>query len=769
MSNVNSDQILLSFSLNDCKKGASYLIEFYLENSEKQEHFKTELIKKATESIKFSTTFLCNYNFSKIQLCKLVVTRWKSRQNMASFKVKENHKLTLSTLVSSKNSIFQTNICEKLPNSEIIIIEVKNPNYTDNNLTFTLFDYLKAGITLEGYIGIDFTSGIEHITDTESNQYLQAIAGIREIVFDFIRDFEVYGYGAKIIDSNDNNNNDYFNLSLQENNVLRGYTNIENAYIECLNKIKFSDNNSLSPLINNIRKVIYNKYKADTYSILFLLINSPPKNDDFQNTIDALIENSFLPLSIVVIGIGNSEFEDIKRLFSNKNKISSKGMEKSRNNIHFISMKDCNFNNDILKNRCLKDIPKQMVQYYSLNKTTPKNIKEQNFDNIKESFKVFENNNSLCEFEDCAPPSLMDIQQSENKDINIGINDNNNNINNNNIINIENNNNSINEKNNNLYEKPGNINNNNNLYKNLNNNDNDYKKSGQDINHSNIYINATPGKDEDMKINNNYIQNPYQKEKKYINDNKINNINNNQIIMNNKDDKRIANETPKGEKMMVNETTKGPNKENNPKNRIDNPYAKNKNDEEEIKEEVPKNNDNVKNNNEEKKYFNQTPGNEEKKYFNQIHGNVEKEKEFVQKKNEEKKYVNQTPGNEEKEEKKFVNQTPGQNINNNNKIVNPYKSQEEKKFYNQTPNPEEKNKFDNYKKYVNNPFGNKNKINQKNVGKINNPFKKENQKNDIPKDNYNKSDSINFDQLKNNKSNLGESNAPHANDYSVDI
>ena len=393
MSVVYTDQILLSFALNGCKKGASYLIEFYLENSEKEDHFKTELIKKAEGSIKFSTTFLCNYYFSKIQFCKLIVTRWKSRQNMASFKVGENYKLTLSTLVSSKNEIFKTNICEKLPNSEIIIIEVKNPNYTDNNVKFTLFDYLKVGITLEGYIGIDFTQGIEHIPDTESNQYLQAISGIRQTLFDFFRDFEVYGYGAKLIESNDNNNNDYFNLSLKENPVLTGYTNIENAYKECLNKIKFCDNNTLSPLINNIRKVIYTKYKPDTYSILFLLINSPPKNEDFQNTIDSLIENSFLPLSIVVIGIGNSEFEDIKQLLSNKNKISSKGIEKLRNNIHFISMKDCNFNNDILKNRCLKDIPKQMVQYYSLNKTTPNDIKEQNLDNIKSSFKVLDTNN----------------------------------------------------------------------------------------------------------------------------------------------------------------------------------------------------------------------------------------------------------------------------------------------------------------------------------------------------------------------------------------
>ena len=37
----------------------------------------------------------------------------------------------------------------------------------------------------------------------ESNQYMQAIAGIREILFDFVRDFQVYGYGANLNNPNE--------------------------------------------------------------------------------------------------------------------------------------------------------------------------------------------------------------------------------------------------------------------------------------------------------------------------------------------------------------------------------------------------------------------------------------------------------------------------------------------------------------------------------------------------------------------------------------
>ena len=57
---------------------------------------------------------------------------------------------------------------------------------------------------------------------------------------------------------------------------------------------------------------IISKYKADAYSIIFLLINSPPKSEDYQKSIDYLIENTYLPLSVIVIGIGNKELEEVK-------------------------------------------------------------------------------------------------------------------------------------------------------------------------------------------------------------------------------------------------------------------------------------------------------------------------------------------------------------------------------------------------------------------------------------------------------------------------
>ena len=740
MSNQNFEQIQLSFSLNGCKKDSSYEIEFSLENSDK---FKTELIKCKTDkgNIDFSKVFLCDYYFSKIQLFKVSVKRWRNRQHFVNFKIKDNAKLSISTLVSSKNAIFKCEVNDKVQESEIIIIKVENPNYSKNrvNKKFALFDYLKSGISFESYIGIDFTKGIEHIEDMESNQYMQAIAGIREILFEFVRDFQVYGYGANLNNPNEYSNTEFFNLALKEEGILTGYTNIEKAYKDILYKITFSKNSSLSPLINKIKMSIISKYKADTYSIIFLLINSPPKTEDYQKCIDYLIENTYLPLSLIVIGIGNNELEEVKKLFNPKLQFSSKGCEKSRNNIHFISMKDCNYNSDILKNKCLKDLPMQIVEYYKINKTTPDNIRENNLDNIKQSFKFIDNKNSLYENEpdDSAPPIYIDASVppsyiGENSYINNPRNNNISNINNkndNNISNVRNKNdsnninlkkNDENDNNNVLYEKP---------HLNINMDDKN------NINQSNNYINGPFGKGKEKNDNIMYRQNPYvqEREKKYAetpdgnqnhknneymsnpyiqvkkdtiinnninsNDNYFNNnnyINNN--INNNSNDK-IYNETPKGQ-----EDNQICQKQNN---FIDNPYInKKKNNDEEDKKIINNNYNkinNINNNIEDQKYINQTPSNK-----------IDYQKKNLYINSKEEKYYNETPKPEEVKK-------------DNSNRLNPYKQVEEKKLYNQTPNPDESQKLEYNKKYINNPFV-KNNNNEKNVS---DPFVKNNNENYI--------------------------------------
>ena len=414
----NSEQIELTFSLNGCKKNAKYLIDFICGDTT----FKTEEIKASSDnsSIEFSKKFLIDYHFSRIQFFRADINRWKGKQNFLKLKQKEDFKLTLSRIVNSKNSTLKFKPNDKIPNCEEINIKAENPNYQEKKKLnkFTFFDYINAGITLESYIGIDFSKGEGHQPDTESNQYLLTIAGLRETIYDFVRDFEVYGFGAKI--KNKEQNSDFFYLSQNEDTLLKGYTNIEKAYLEILDKLDYCPSASLSHLLYHIKDKIYKKYTPDVYSIIFLLMTNPTEKEDFQKCMDLFIENTYLPLSVVIIGIGDKDFTEIKNMSKLKSE-SSKGVEKRRNNVYFLSRKNFNFNDDMLKNRCLKEIPQQLVEYYSINATTPDHIRENNTDKLKQSYTVVENINSIID-NGSAPPSFLDLKINSESENNYSIN-----------------------------------------------------------------------------------------------------------------------------------------------------------------------------------------------------------------------------------------------------------------------------------------------------------------------------------------------------------
>ena len=403
------DKIKLTFAIENCLEDYAYALEFKIYHSPDDiELFKTEEVKNKRKNgtINFSKYIIYEYDFSKVKKFELHLKRW-GISKFVNISVKEKYHLCISTIIASKNSVFKTKVKENVDNCETIIISAENPEYSSlekNFKNFNFFDYLKAGIQFNSFIAIDFSGGSEHVPDLKNNQFLSAIQGFRETIFEFVKSFKVYGYGANY--EGLDKEKKFFNLSMEENAELTGLTKITNKYKECLKKIKFEEKGYLSPVYENIQKEIFKQYSPDTYYIIFILINNKPIESDTQNCINFLVESTRLPLSIITILIGDKNDEEkssIKFLFSNKRKISSNYIERIRNNVSFFTMENCNYNNEILKSKCLREIPEQVLEFYRYNKTSPEDIKKQNLDNIKNSMKEFDPDNSMYLDSNCAP------------------------------------------------------------------------------------------------------------------------------------------------------------------------------------------------------------------------------------------------------------------------------------------------------------------------------------------------------------------------------
>ena len=404
-------KIRLKFSIKNSMKSFYYsiILEFYEEG---KTLFETDQIKSKEDKslIEFKQFFCCDYYFYRMQKIKITVKKVKlGKENFLKNYTIENKTLDLSGLIFSKNGMFQVAI-DKSYNpynndlKEILMVGVENDLDIDNNISIqknTFIDYIISGIKFKCFIAIDFSDKKYQEMNQEKNQYLISIFGFRETLFNIVRNFEVYGFSYIFNNQSQNNNENNLFINLdKENEELFGYTQISYAYYQFLLKLDLSDKfikiekkNKLSPLIYHLIEKINKKKNPNEYNIIFILINSL-NEEQYQDCIDCFFKASFLPISFVIIGIGENEkqFNYLKQLCK-ENKIK-KGIKPLRNNTFFISMKECEYKSDIIKNKCLKKIPEQICEFYELSKITLNDIKKLMIDN-RNSIKVFETYNSI--------------------------------------------------------------------------------------------------------------------------------------------------------------------------------------------------------------------------------------------------------------------------------------------------------------------------------------------------------------------------------------
>ncbi len=94
---------------------------------------------------------------------------------------------------------------------------------------------------------------------------------------------------------------------------------------------------------------------------------------DMGETIDALVEASFLPISVIIIGIGNADFKNMDRLDADDEPLrDSKGRMSDRDLVQFVPFRKYNNNGELLAQSVLEEIPRQVIEYYQHQKIPPR-------------------------------------------------------------------------------------------------------------------------------------------------------------------------------------------------------------------------------------------------------------------------------------------------------------------------------------------------------------------------------------------------------------
>ena len=248
---------------------------------------------------------------------------------------------------------------------------------------YTFVDYLKAGVQIGLNIAIDFTASnkdpndpksLHYIAGLEPNQYERAIYSCGNIMayYDYDQLFPCYGFGAKMGDKPC----PLFNLNFQYNPNIHTINNIIKEYHNALSTVKLWGPTQFGPIIKATCDMIKEENNFRKYQVLMILTDG--MIDDMDYTIDQLVEGSFLPLSIIIIGVGKTDFSMMTELDSDEKTLVDSNKRKSvRDLVQFVPFLKYEANPEKLAQEVLAEIPRQIIQFYQQNDLDPMKISTQ--------------------------------------------------------------------------------------------------------------------------------------------------------------------------------------------------------------------------------------------------------------------------------------------------------------------------------------------------------------------------------------------------------
>lgn len=247
---------------------------------------------------------------------------------------------------------------------------------------YTFLDYIKGGCHISLDIAVDFTGSNKHPSSqnslhyidkdpTKLNHYQQALKAVSEILLQYNSEKKVgmYGFGGKI----DNVISHCFHLTNSDLPYVYGVEGIMQVYKEALTFVNLSGPTRFSDLLKTvITSLETERVGQNEQRYKFLLILTDGEIDDMQETIDWIVRGSNCPLSIVIVGIGNENFQKMKILDADDNVlVDSQGRKMLRDIVQFVPFREVNNSPTMLAKEILDEIPREIVNFFTINGIKP--------------------------------------------------------------------------------------------------------------------------------------------------------------------------------------------------------------------------------------------------------------------------------------------------------------------------------------------------------------------------------------------------------------
>ncbi|XP_034623693.1 copine-5 [Trachemys scripta elegans] len=244
---------------------------------------------------------------------------------------------------------------------------------------YTFLDYIKGGTQINFTVAIDFTASngnpsqstsLHYMNPYQLNAYAMALKAVGEIIQDYDSDkmFPALGFGAKI--PPDGHVSHEFPLNGNADNpYCSGIEGILEAYHKSLKTVQLYGPTNFAPVVNHVARYAATT-EQDGSQYFVLLIITDGVISDMAQTKEAIVNAAKLPMSIIIVGVGQAEFDAMVELDGDDIRISSRGKIAERDIVQFVPFRDYidrTGNHVLSMARLAKDvlaeIPDQFISY----------------------------------------------------------------------------------------------------------------------------------------------------------------------------------------------------------------------------------------------------------------------------------------------------------------------------------------------------------------------------------------------------------------------
>ncbi|KAK4795230.1 hypothetical protein SAY86_013224 [Trapa natans] len=238
---------------------------------------------------------------------------------------------------------------------------------------FSFLDYISSGFELNFMVAVDFTASNGNPCNPESlhyidpfgrlNSYQQAIKEVGEVLkfYDSDGRFPAWGFGARTYNGTLSH---CFDLSPGGFEV-EGIEGIMAAYSSAIHNVSLAGPTLFGQVINRAYQIAAQSLSYNDSKYYVLLIITDGVLTDLQETKDALVRASDLPLSVLIVGVGDADFKQMEILDAdNGNQLeSSTGRMATRDIVQFVPMREVCGDQTSVVQSLLEELPGQFLSY----------------------------------------------------------------------------------------------------------------------------------------------------------------------------------------------------------------------------------------------------------------------------------------------------------------------------------------------------------------------------------------------------------------------